>query len=238
VTVFTGIVEDVGAVRSLTPSGGGAVLTVETAIPLAEVSLGDSIAVAGACLTVTARGERTFDADVSAETLSRTTLGRLRPGTAVNLERALTLSGRLGGHLVYGHADGTAAVREVRRSGDSHVFALRAGAPIMRYVVFKGSVALDGVSLTVSLLRGDGFEVTLIPHTLERTTFGRLRAGDEVNVETDIVGKYVERFAGGGGGRGRGPRPAPPQRLRLRGRTPCRCATSRRPSGTCARGAW
>jgi riboflavin synthase len=192
--LFTGIVEDVGTVRAVRPAGGGAVVTVSTALPLESLAVGDSVSVAGACLTVTSKGGVAFEADVSGETLSRTTLGKARPGAQVNLERALCLGGRLGGHLVYGHVDGTAAVREVREAGGSRVISFRAGPSVCRYVVFKGSVALDGVSLTVSAVLPDGFEATLIPHTVARTTFAGIRPGDAVNVEADIVGKYVLQF--------------------------------------------
>lgn len=198
--MFSGIVEDVGTVVSMAGSGAGAVLTVATALPLSEVRQGDSINVSGACLSVTATGGGRFQADVSAETLRRTTFRKLVPGSRVNLERALSVGGRLDGHLVYGHVDGTGTVSEIRREGDSRVFHIRTDPSIMKLVVFKGSVAIDGVSLTVSALGADGFEVTLIPLTLSRTTLGALRPGNEVNVETDIVGKYVLRFLMGGGG--------------------------------------
>ncbi|MBI5576646.1 MAG: riboflavin synthase [Deltaproteobacteria bacterium] len=195
--MFTGIVEDVGAVVSFSPKGTGAVIDISTALPLGDIATGDSVSVSGACLTVTRKGGRSISADVSAETLSRTTIGRMRAGVRVNLERAMAVSGRLGGHLVYGHVDGTGTVREIRSSGDSRVFHIHADPSIMKYVVFKGAVAVDGVSLTVSATRPDGFEVAMIPLTLERTTFGAARQGDTVNVETDIVGKYVLRFLEG-----------------------------------------
>ena len=192
--MFTGIVEDVGTVKGMHPRGSGAVVTVTTSLPLDRVAQGDSIAVSGACLTVTGKGSGAFVADVSGETLARTKLGRLHPGSPVNLERALPADGRLGGHMVYGHVDGTGRLREVRDLGDSRLFSIRADEAVMRFVVFKGSVALDGVSLTVSAVRPDGFDVTLVPHTLACTTFGKLRPGDELNVEADIVGKYVLQF--------------------------------------------
>lgn len=192
--MFTGLVEEIGTVASLALRTGGAVLEVETTLPLAEVAEGDSIAVSGACLTVTARSRGRFHADVSAETLDRTAVGSLRAGSKVNLERAMKASGRLDGHLVYGHVDGVARVAEVRPVGEGRVFHLRADASIMNYIVFKGAVAVDGVSLTVSAVGGDGFEVALIPMTLSKTTFGAMRPGDAVNVEADIVGKYVLRF--------------------------------------------
>lgn len=195
--MFTGIVEDVGAVVSFVPRGKGAVLEISTGLPLEDVRTGDSLSVSGACLTVTGKGGRGFSADVSAETLSRTTIRAMRAGTRVNLERAMAANGRLGGHMVYGHVDGTGTVREIRPAGDSRVFHIHTDPSIMKYVVFKGAVAVDGVSLTVSAVRPDGFEVALIPLTLERTTFGSARQGDMVNVETDIVGKYVLRYLEG-----------------------------------------
>ncbi len=196
--MFTGIVEDVGKVVTFAPGAKGAVLEVSTGLPMGELRAGDSISVSGACLTVTGKRAGRFRADVSAETLDRTYFRSLSPGKPVNLERAMAASGRLDGHLVYGHVDGTGTVREIRPAGDSRVFHIRADISIMKYVVFKGAVAVDGVSLTVSAVHPDGFEVTLIPFTLDRTTFGGMRPGDRVNVETDIVGKYVLRFLEGG----------------------------------------
>ena len=192
--MFTGIVEEVGTVVSFVPKGSGAVLGVTTGLPTGELRPGDSLSVCGVCLTVTELRAGRFFADASAETLARTTLRSMKSGRRVNLERAMAAAGRLGGHLVYGHVDGTGTVREIRPAGESRVFHISADLSIMRYVVFKGAVAVDGVSLTVSAVHPGGFEVTLIPFTLDRTTFGDLRPGDGVNVETDIVGKYVLRF--------------------------------------------
>ena len=191
--MFSGIVEEKGTVASIARKGAGAVLGVSTALPLDAVRPGESISVSGACLTVTEKGARRFAADISAETLARTAVRTYRAGTPVNLERALSAGGRLDGHLVYGHVDGTGTVGEIRPAGESRVFHIRTDPSIMRYVVFKGAVAVDGVSLTVSAVHADGFEVALIPLTLERTTFGGMRPGATVNVETDIVGKYVLR---------------------------------------------
>jgi len=154
--------------------------------------------VSGACLTVTGRQRGGFTADVSRETLAKTTLGELRPGSKVNLERSLPLSGRLGGHIVYGHVDGTGAIREIRPLGEARVFHLQADPSIMKFVVYKGAVAVDGVSLTVSAVQAGSFDLTLIPLTLERTTLGELRPGARVNLEADIVGKYVFRYLEGG----------------------------------------
>jgi len=195
--MFSGIVEDVGTVVSVAPRGEGVRLRVATALPMSEVRTGDSVAVSGACLTVTETEGGGFACDVSPETLSRTTFRNLRAGSRVNLERAVTLSGRLDGHLVYGHVDGVGTVREIRNAGESRVFHIRADPSIMKFVVYKGAVAVEGVSLTVSAVRGEGFEVALIPLTLGRTTLGMMRPGDPVNVETDIIGKYVLRFLEG-----------------------------------------
>jgi riboflavin synthase len=197
--MFTGIVEDVGTVESVSPLRAGTALTVATRLPDEGMAVGDSVAVAGVCLTVTRRAPGKFTADVSKETLSKTTLADLRPGGKVNLERSLTLSGRLGGHFVYGHVDGTGTIREIRPLGEARVFHLQADPSIMKFVVYKGAVAVDGVSLTISAVRRDGFELALIPITLERTTLGAARPGTRVNLETDIVGKYVFRYLGGGG---------------------------------------
>ncbi len=148
---------------------------------------------------MTKRNRVRFTADVSQETLSKSTLGTLRPGARVNLERALSLSGRLGGHIVYGHVDGVGTIREIRPLGEARVFHLQADPSIMKFVVYKGAIAVDGVSLTVSAVRRDGFELALIPTTLERTTLESARTRARVNLETDIVGKYVFRYFGGGG---------------------------------------
>lgn len=196
--MFTGIVEDVGVIVSLSPLRGGAEIAVATNLPLETIAPGDSVAVSGVCLTVTSKGPGTFSADVSKETLSKTTLGGARPGAKVNIERSLTLSGRLGGHIVYGHVDGTGTIREIRPLGEARVFHIHADPSIMKFMVYKGAVTVDGVSLTVGDVLRDGFDLTLIPATLERTTLGGSRPGTRVNIETDIVGKYViKRLEGG-----------------------------------------
>ena len=200
--MFTGIVEDIGAVESLSPLRAGKAITIITNLPGEGMAPGDSVSVSGVCLTVTKREPGRFTADVSTETLSKSTLGSFRPGTPVNLERALTLSGRLGGHIVYGHVDGVGTIREIRPEGEARVFHLQADTSIMRFVVYKGAIAVDGVSLTVSAVQRDGFELAIIPTTLERTTLKSARAGARVNLETDIVGKYLFRYLGGAGGGG------------------------------------
>jgi riboflavin synthase len=197
--MFTGIVEDIGTIESLAPLRSGVALTVATRLPDEGMAVGHSVAVSGICLTITGKARGRFTADVSKETLSKTTLGGFRPGGKVNLERSLALSGRLGGHIVYGHVDGTGTIREIRPLGEARVFHLQADPSIMKFVVYKGAVAVDGVSLTVSAVRQDGFELALIPITLERTTLGEARPGSRVNLEADIVGKYVFRYLEGGG---------------------------------------
>ncbi|WOC31616.1 MULTISPECIES: riboflavin synthase [Caproicibacterium] len=161
-----------------------------------ELQLGDSVAVNGVCLTVTERRPDGFTADVVHETLLYTALGRLHRGSRVNLERALPVGGRLGGHLVAGHIDGTGTVLSVRRDGSAVWYIIRCDAALLRYLVKKGSVTVDGVSLTVAEVSGETFSVSVIPHTAASTTLSERRAGDLVNVETDCVGKYIEKLLG------------------------------------------
>lgn len=196
--MFTGLIETVGTLEELRRGGGQAALTVATVLPMGELSLGESIAVNGTCLTVTAFGGGRFTADVSPETLDRTTLGTLARGAKVNLERALRLSDRLGGHLVTGHVDGVARIVERTRRDNAWRFVLQLEPALARLLVAKGSLAVDGISLTVNEVDGERCSVMVIPHTLERTTLAERRAGDAVNVETDLIGKYVARFLGAG----------------------------------------
>jgi riboflavin synthase len=189
--MFTGIVEERGEVREVRPNG--LVLACRTVLGDSEV--GASLAVNGVCLTVVERTERTLAFDVSEETRERTALSRLAPGAPVNLERPVTLSSRLGGHLVQGHVDGVGEVSSIERDEAGGAWlTVRAPADLLRYLVEKGSVAVDGVSLTIAALDGDSFSVALIPHTLEATTLGVVRSGDPVNLEVDVVAKYVERL--------------------------------------------
>jgi riboflavin synthase len=183
-----------GEVVEIRPRSGSKRIGLDCPWPIEQMERGESVAVDGACLTVTELRAGRFYADVIAETLSRTTLGRLRPGQQVNLERALRLGDSLGGHLVQGHVDGVVRVREIRRRGDDHRVRLKLTDEIRRYVAFKGSVALHGVSLTVADIDGESFEVALIPETLSRTTLGRIRAGDSLNVEVDLLARYLERL--------------------------------------------
>jgi len=195
--MFTGIIQDVGRVHSWRARGAGKVLSVETVLETASFELGESVAVNGVCLTVAEFGPGRFDADVSPETLRRSNLGPLAVGSRVNLERALRPVDRLGGHFVLGHVDGTGAVRQRRPQGEFEEIAFQAPAEVRRYLVEKGSVTVDGVSLTVFARDPEGFSVAVIPHTLEQTTLVRCRAGDLVNLEADILGKYVEKLLGG-----------------------------------------
>jgi riboflavin synthase len=191
--MFTGLIADLGSVTELRRNGGGATLTIDTQLA-DEMHEGDSIAVNGICLTATAVGERSFDADAMSETLTRSSLGGLAEGASVNLELPLRAADRLGGHIVQGHVDGTGAVRQIREQGFSRVLEIEVDAPLERYLVEKGSVAVDGVSLTVSGLSEHGFEVSLIPETLRRTNLGTVGEGSVVNIEVDILAKHVERL--------------------------------------------
>lgn len=198
--MFTGIVQAVGRIASREQRGGDARLVIDAgALILDDVALGDSIAVAGVCLTVVALDGARWAADISAETLARTTLGALRVGDGVNLEKALRLADRLGGHLVSGHVDGVGAVARIDLapddgSGASQRWTFRLPRELARYVAVKGSICVDGTSLTVNEVGDDDFGVTLIPHTLGATTFGSRRAGDAVNIEVDLVARYLERL--------------------------------------------
>jgi riboflavin synthase len=191
--VFTGLIADLGTVLELDRGEEGARLRVGTRLA-DELHAGDSIAVNGVCLTATSVLEDSFAADAMSETLRRTSLGELREGSRVNLELPLRAGDRLGGHVVQGHVDATGTVREVREEGFSRVLAIDAPQSLARHLVEKGSVALDGVSLTVSALGDDGFEVSLIPETLARTNLGATMRGDTVNIEADVLAKHVARL--------------------------------------------
>ncbi len=200
--MFTGIIEEMGSVRTLRQSGGSARIVISASRVLEGTALGDSICVNGVCLTVVELGRAEFSADVASETLAVTTLGGLRSGSPVNLERALQLSSRIGGHLVSGHVDAVGRIREKREEGNGWRIFFTAPDAVLRYVIRKGSVAVDGISLTVADLDASGFSVAMIPHTAKLTTLGAKTAGDPVNLEADIMGKYVERLLGrhGAGG--------------------------------------
>lgn len=194
--MFTGIVQAVGRISSRGARGVDVRLAIDAgALDLSDVALGESIAVAGVCLTVVALDGARFSADVSAETLACTTLGALGVGDTLNLEKALRLSDRLGGHLVAGHVDGVGHVVSLDDDGASQRWTFSAPGPLMRYIAVKGSICIDGTSLTVNTVHCDTFGVTLIPHTLEVTTLGTRKPGDGVNLEVDLIARYVERLA-------------------------------------------
>ena len=195
--MFTGIIQAVGKVESLTPKSGDLRIAIDTGtLPMQGVKEGDSIAVSGCCLTVIGKRTHGFDADASRETLSLTILGDLKPGSPVNLETALTLGTPLGGHLVSGHVDGLGTVRSRREEARSVRFDIELPQALKRYVVHKGSICVDGVSLTVNALRDNVFDVNIIPHTMSHTIFGGYREGSRVNLEVDVVARYVERLLG------------------------------------------
>jgi riboflavin synthase len=195
--MFSGIISDLGEVRSLSAAGDTRV-EISTRFPMEEVAIGASIACSGACLTVVEKGSGWFAATVSAETMARTTLSDWRVGTKVNLERALRLGDEFGGHIVLGHVDGVARILDRRQEGDSLRFSFEAPAELARSIAPKGSVALDGVSLTVNEVSGRRFGVNIIPHTQACTTFGAARLGDRVNLEIDVLARYVARLMQGG----------------------------------------
>lgn len=193
--MFTGIIEAVGKITALEPKSGDMRLRVHTGkLDLRDVKLGDSIAVSGCCLTVIALPGDGFWADVSGESLARTILGDLRVGTAVNLEKALTPTTRLGGHLVSGHVDGVGTVTTFQEDARSWRLAIEAPSTLARYIAEKGSICLDGVSLTVNAVRGAVFELNIIPHTLTETTLAGYRVGRRVNLEVDLIARYLERL--------------------------------------------
>ncbi len=210
--MFTGIVEDLGRIEAIKHAANGAVITIRTTMPIARIAVGESIAVNGCCLTVTRKGRGTFTMDVSAESLRRTTLGPLKAGDRVNLERCLTLEKLLGGHMVSGHVDGVGRIISIEPEGASRLYTFEVAGEQARYLIEKGSVTIDGISLTIFDIRdgssrnptsasGNGkpvdcrFKVALIPHTLAVTTLGFKGPGDAVNIECDLLVKYVERVA-------------------------------------------
>jgi len=193
--VFTGLVEAVGRVQALEPRGGDLRLRIAVAgLPFDDVAIGESIAVSGCCLTVVDFDATSFAADVSNESLARTTLGRLGVGAAVNLERAMRPTTRFGGHMVSGHVDGLGRVEQIVADGRAQRWRFSAPAALLRYVAEKGSICVDGVSLTVNAVDAAGFEVALIPHTLAHTAFADTSSGAAVNLEVDLIARYVERL--------------------------------------------
>lgn len=193
--MFTGLIEGVGTLVAREMRGGDARLRIDVGtLPFADVALGESIAVNGTCLTVVAFDSTSFEADASNETLSLTTLGSLPTGRAVNLERAMRPTDRLGGHLVSGHVDGLGAVAAITDDARAQRWRFEAPMGVLRYVAMKGSICVDGVSLTVNAVDDAGFEVALVPHTVAHTAFGSTGVGDAVNLEVDLVARYVERL--------------------------------------------
>jgi len=192
--LFTGIVEDVGRIARREDLTAGRRLWVATALPAVEFEMGESVAIAGACMTVVAMGPGEFAVDVSAESLRRTTLGDLSDGDPVNLERAMRLGDRVGGHMVSGHVDGTGSIHSIRPEGESSIYTFRVPSDLAPMLVEKGSVAVDGISLTCFHCEGDRFDVAVIPHTQDVTTLGTKKSGARVNIEVDVMGKYVARL--------------------------------------------
>ncbi len=192
--MFTGLIEDVGRVMAFDKNGSAGSLRVETSLPLQEIAIGDSVAVNGACLTVTVKQNKTLTFDVSPESLDKTTIGKLRIGSVVNLERALRLGDRLGGHIVTGHIDCIGHLAKMSESSGNRILEFTLPTANTRYLVTKGSVTIDGISLTVNSVTQNGFSVNIIPLTQISTTLTNLKNGDAINIETDIIGKYVERL--------------------------------------------
>jgi len=192
--MFTGIIEGLGTIAGVRPSGQGKRLTIHSDFSLQGTRVGDSIAVNGACLTAVQLADRRFEADVSSESVARTTLAEARTGERVNLERALRLSDRIDGHLVAGHVDGTGVIASRQPAGNAVVVTVAVPEELARQMIIKGSVAVDGVSLTINTLDARSFAVAAIPHTSVLTTIGFKQTGERVNIETDMIGKYVEKF--------------------------------------------
>ena len=192
--MFTGIIEEVGAVRHIRMGSTSCVITVGAEKVLTDVHIGDSIAVNGVCLTATSFTGSSFTADVMHETLDRSSLAALRPGSRVNLERAMAANGRFGGHIVAGHVDGVGTVLETKRDDNAVWYTIAASPEVLRYVVEKGSITIDGISLTVARVGPEHFAISAIPHTVAVTVLQDRKPGDKVNLETDIIGKYVEKL--------------------------------------------
>lgn len=192
--MFTGIIEEVGQIKALKRGANSIILTVGAVTIMDDLKLGDSVATNGVCLTVTALGKDSFQADVMHETMNRSSLGSLKPGSHVNLERAMPANGRFGGHMVSGHIDGTGNIVSVEKDDNAVWYTISAEQQILRYVIEKGSIAIDGISLTVAKVTDHDFSVSIIPHTLRETILAEKKIGDIVNLENDMVGKYIEKF--------------------------------------------
>lgn len=192
--MFTGIIEETGIINRIQRGARSCILTIQGSIIFNDLKVGDSVAVNGVCLTVTNRSINTFTADAVYETLSRSSLNFLKDGSHVNLERAMLVNGRFGGHIVSGHIDGTGIIRKIDKDDNAVCITVKCEQPIMRYIVEKGSIAIDGISLTVAEVYSDGFRVSVIPHTIKATTLSERTLGDIVNLENDVIGKYTEKL--------------------------------------------
>ncbi len=192
--MFTGIVEEVGTIQAIRRGRSSAILDIAASTVLSDVHIGDSIAVNGVCLTVTAFSGSGFSADVMHETLNRSALAKLQPSSRVNLERAMAANGRFGGHIVAGHVDGVGTISQIERDDNAIWYRIQAGSEILRYIVEKGSITIDGISLTVATVNDTDFQISAIPHTVSVTVLRDRKVGDPVNLETDIIGKYVEKL--------------------------------------------
>jgi riboflavin synthase len=192
--MFTGMVEEIGTIRAVRRGAHSSVLSIGAALVLSGLKVGDSVAVNGVCLTATGKDEGGFTADVMHETLNRSSLDSLHAGSRVNLERAMAADGRFGGHIVSGHIDGTGRIAAVRRDDNALWYTVEAAPSLLRYIVEKGSITIDGISLTVAAVTDTGFSVSVIPHTAAVTILGQKGPGEVVNLETDILGKYVEKL--------------------------------------------
>lgn len=192
--MFTGIVEELGEVSAMARGRDSMVLTIKAKTIMSDLKLGDSVSTNGVCLTVTEKGSDYYKADVMHETMNRSSLGKLKPGSHVNLERAMSAEGRFGGHIVSGHIDGTGSITSIKKDDNAVWYTIAAPENIMRYIIEKGSIAIDGISLTVAKVTDKDFSVSIIPHTIKETTLGEKKIGDIVNLENDLIGKYVEKL--------------------------------------------
>ena len=194
--MFTGIVEEIGIIERIQRGARSSSVKIRAEAIFNDLKTGDSVSVNGVCLTVTERSDNAFSADVMPETLSRSSLGELQSGSRVNLERAMSADGRFGGHIVSGHIDGTGLITEIKKDDNAVLYTIKTSEQIMKYIIEKGSVALDGISLTVTGTSGNSFSVSVIPHTAKATTLSEKSAGGIVNIENDMIGKYVEKLLG------------------------------------------
>lgn len=194
--MFTGIVEEVGTIQAIRKGVKSSSLTIQGDMIFDDVKLGDSVAVNGVCLTVAAFSKNTFTADVMHETLNRSSIGMLKAGSHVNLERAMPVNGRFGGHIVTGHIDGTGIITKIEKDDNAILYTIKTESKVMKYIVEKGSVAIDGISLTIAAVTPESFMVSIIPHTSKSTILAEKSVGDTVNLENDVIGKYVEKLMG------------------------------------------